>query len=185
MAEPKMEVIKTQSKGTKEKVVEIATYIIVPSVMIVVSPLLGKYLDLLILKTDYVFAQSTILIFTGTLISLMGVLLALWTIFLFKKYGKGTPNPTIPPKELVIRGPYKLIRNPMVLGGALVLFGEVILYYSLFLLVISIFYLIITYLNAMFIEEPELKKRFGHPYEEYLKKVPRLFPKIFKLRINI
>lgn len=171
-----------ESKITKkEKVVEIMTYIIVPTAMIIISPALGKYLDHLILKTDYLFIQNTILMLVGILVSLIGVALALWTIFLFKRYGKGTPNPTIPPKELVIRGPYKLVRNPMVLGGALILFGEVIIYYSLFLLLISILYVIVTYFNAVFVEEPELKKRFGNPYEQYLKEVPRLFPNIFKL----
>ncbi|MDD5610588.1 MAG: isoprenylcysteine carboxylmethyltransferase family protein [Candidatus Omnitrophica bacterium] len=164
----------------REKVIEIVTYIIVPTAMFVISPALGKYLDHLVLKTDYLFVQNIILMSVGILVSLMGVSLILWTIFLFKRYGKGTPNPTIPPKELVIRGPYKIVRNPMVLGGAMILFGEVVVYYSLFLLLISILYVIITYFNAMFVEEPELKKRFGQPYEQYLKEVPRFLPNIFR-----
>jgi protein-S-isoprenylcysteine O-methyltransferase Ste14 len=67
----------------------------------------------------------------------------------------------------------------MALGGAVLLLGEVIIYYSLFLLILSTLYVIILYFNAMLIEEPELIKRFGKPYEQYLKDVPRFFPKVF------
>jgi len=69
----------------------------------------------------------------------------------------------------------------MALGGAILLFGEVAIYYSLSLLLLTILYVIIIYLNAMFVEEPELKKRFGHSYDQYLKEVPRFFPNIFKI----
>ncbi len=163
----------------KEKVVEIMTYIIVPSAFLIISPLLAKFLDYIILKANYLLAPNSVIILIGIFISLIGLFLVFWTIFLFKKFGKGTPNPTIPPKELVIKGPYKIVRNPMALGGAILLLGEVIIYYSLFLLILSILYVIILYFNAMLIEEPELIKRFGKPYEQYLKEVPRFFPKVF------
>ena len=165
---------------TRERVVEIMTYIIVPSAFIILSPALGKFLDFIILKNNYLFAPYPIILTIGIFISLIGCFLSLWCIFLFKKYGKGTPNPTIPPKEFVLRGPYKIVRNPMALGGAILLFGEVLIYYSIFLLLISILYVAAIYLNAMFIEEPELKKRFEQPYEQYLKEVPRLLPNIFR-----
>ncbi len=152
-----------------------------PVAFLILSPALGKYLDYLILKTKYLFAPNPIIITVGILIALTGLLLTFWTIFLFKKFGKGTPNPTIPPKALVTEGPYKIVRNPMALGGAILLFGEVAIYYSLSLLLLTILYVIIIYLNAMFVEEPELKKRFGHSYDQYLKEVPRFFPNIFKI----
>jgi len=170
---------KTASK--RALLVEITTYIIVPIAFLILSPALGKYLDYLILKTKYLFAPNPIIIIIGILISLIGLLLVFWTIFLFKRLGRGTPNPTVPPKELVTKGPYKIVRNPMALGGAILLFGEVVIYYSLSLLLLTILYMIILYLNAIFVEEPELKKRFGHSYKQYLKEVPRFFPNIFKL----
>lgn len=166
----------------KEKVVEIMTYIIVPSAFLIISPLLAKFLDYVILKTNYLLAPYPAIILTGVFISLTGLLLVLRAIFLFKKFGKGTPNPAVPPKELVIKGPYKIVRNPMALGGAILLLGEVIIYYSIFLLILTVLYMIILYFNAMLIEEPELIKRFGKPYEKYLKEVPRFFPKVFGSR---
>jgi protein-S-isoprenylcysteine O-methyltransferase Ste14 len=64
----------------------------------------------------------------------------------------------------------------MGLGGWLTLIGQAALYYSPSLLGISVLFAIIIYFNAMFVEEPELRKRFGQPYVDYLKRVARFFP---------
>ena len=68
----------------------------------------------------------------------------------------------------------------MALGGLLVLLGEAALYYSPSLLGIAILYGVIIYLYAKFVEEPELRKRFGEPYDNYFKQVPRFFPNPWK-----
>ena len=39
---------------------------------------------------------------------------------------------------------------------------------------------IMIYLYIMRVEEPELRERFGSPYEDYLKRVPRFFPNPWK-----
>lgn len=164
----------------KDKVIEIATYIVVPLFMCVVSPLLGKYLDSFYLSDSPVFASSILLILPGAGLTLSGFALALWTIYLFKTQGQGTPNPKLPPKVFVVSGPYQLCRNPMALGGLLIMLGEAIFYYSPSLLGLAMLYGLIIYFNAMLVEEPELKRRFGAPYFEYIKRVPRFFPNVFK-----
>ena len=57
---------------------------------------------------------------TFTLRSLAGVLLLtvgaagyVWCQSWFAIFGRGTPAPIDPPKRLVIRGPYHVVRNPM------------------------------------------------------------------------
>ena len=57
----------------------------------------------------------------------IGLALSVWTATLFMKFGGGTPAPWNPPKRLVIRGPYRHVRNPMITGVLLVLFAEAIL----------------------------------------------------------
>ena len=64
----------------------------------------------------------------------------------------------------------------MALGGLLILLGESTLYHSPSMLGLSILYGIILYLYIMWVEEPELRVRFGAPYEAYLKRVSRFFP---------
>ena len=68
----------------------------------------------------------------------------------------------------------------MAFGGLLILLGEAAIYYSPSLLGIALLYGLVIYFNAMFFEEPELKKRFGVPYKDYLKQVPRFFPNPWK-----
>src|SRR5262249_53759254 len=42
----------------------------------------------------------------------------------FMREGRGTLAPWDPPRRLVVRGPYRYVRNPMISGVLLVLFGE-------------------------------------------------------------
>ena len=161
---------------SKNRVIEFATYIIVALAIWVVSPLLAKWLDSLYFNYPKTLADSPLLLLVGLCFILLGTSLVVWTIMLFKTEGEGTPNPRLPSSNFVVSGPYKFCRNPMALGGWLTLLGQAALYYSPSLLGISILFAIIIYFNAMFMEEPELRKRFGQPYEDYLKRLPRFFP---------
>ena len=113
----------------KNKIIEVATYIVVPLVMWVVSPLLGKFLDSFYFDYPYTFTKSIPVLIVGTITLLCGTALVTWTIFLFKTIGQGTPNPKLPPKTFVVNGPYRFSRNPMALGGLLILLGESAIYY--------------------------------------------------------
>ena len=164
----------------KDRVIEVATYIIVPLAMWVVSPVVGKLIDSLYFAYPKLLADSALAIALGVCLALLGLILAVWTIVLFKTKGQGTPNPSLPPKVFVVSGPYRFSRNPMALGGLLILLGEAALYYSPSLLGLSILYGVVIFFNAMLVEEPALKQRFGAPYLAYLEQVPRFFPNPWK-----
>jgi len=163
---------------TRERVLEAATYVMVFLAMWIISPWLGKLLDRLYYPSPGLFSNSVPVLLTGGILAIFGLSLVLWTITVFKTLGKGTPNPRLPPTELVIVGPYRYSRNPMALGGFLFLLGEAGIYQSPSLAVIAGLFLVILYFNAIYVEEPELKKRFGQPYEKYCRFVPRFFPKL-------
>jgi protein-S-isoprenylcysteine O-methyltransferase Ste14 len=57
------------------------------------------------------------LIAPGVVLILEGAALGLATAGLFIIEGRGTPAPFDPPKKFVPRGPYRLVRNPMYVGG--------------------------------------------------------------------
>ena len=66
----------------------------------------------------------------GMLIGLAGAVLAASCILTFVFLGEDTPAPFDPPRRLVVRGPYRLVRNPMYIGAALALAGAAIFYQS-------------------------------------------------------
>lgn len=108
---------------------------------------------------------------------IVGVILTVWSMICFFKV-KGTPVPFNPPPVLVVYGPYKYARNPMLTGLFMQLFGVGLLYSSCALTVIfTPLFIIISVLELKYIEEPELEKRLGSAYIEYRNKTPMFFPK--------
>ncbi|MBI4389819.1 MAG: isoprenylcysteine carboxylmethyltransferase family protein [Nitrospinae bacterium] len=99
------------------------------------------------------------------------------TVSLFTEYGDGTPAPFDPPKKFVARGLYRYVRNPMMIGVVLVLTGEAVVFGSCPLLGWGLFFMAASLIYIPFFEEPELARRFGGAYAEYLGNVPRWFPR--------
>ena len=111
---------------------------------------------------------------------LIGLGLALMgrTVALFATVGRGTLAPWDPTERLVVRGPYRRVRNPMISGLLCVLLGETLLFGSAALLA---WFAVVFALNAIYfplVEEPGLRRRFGADYEAYRAAVPRWLPRL-------
>ena len=111
---------------------------------------------------------------------LAGAVICLSCIWNFIFVGRGTPAPFDAPKQLVVVGPYRYVRNPMYLGFALVLLGEAIM-------VAAFSWRLVEYASAMvvavnllviFYEEPTLTKLFGEEYGRYRAHVHRWIPRL-------
>jgi protein-S-isoprenylcysteine O-methyltransferase Ste14 len=108
----------------------------------------------------------------------LGLLLIVRTIALFATLGRGTLAPWDPTTRLVVRGPYRRVRNPMISGVLSVLLGEAALVGSLALL---LWFAVVWAVNAVYIplvEEPGLQRRFGDDYARYAAHVPRWIPRL-------
>ena len=108
----------------------------------------------------------------------LGLLLIVRTIALFVSVGRGTLAPWDPTTRLVVRGPYRYVRNPMISGVLFVLLGEAALFGSLALL---LWFGLVAAVNAVYmplVEEPGLQRRFGEEYERYRAHVPRWIPRV-------
>jgi protein-S-isoprenylcysteine O-methyltransferase Ste14 len=111
--------------------------------------------------------------------ALIVVAVGLWleTVRLFATVGEGTLAPWDPTQRLVVQGPYRRVRNPMISAVIFMLLGEALLLGSIAILVE---FALFTIVNAIYIplaEEPGLMRRFGAEYERYRHAVPRWIPR--------
>jgi protein-S-isoprenylcysteine O-methyltransferase Ste14 len=99
-----------------------------------------------------------------------------WIVCLdaFSRRGRGTPAPTDAPRHLVVDGLHGVIRNPIIAGEMMVIWGEALWFGSVGFLG----YALLATLFAQWVEEPELRKRFGEAYERYCERVPRWLPRL-------
>jgi protein-S-isoprenylcysteine O-methyltransferase Ste14 len=114
----------------------------------------------------------------GAVLIGVGLALVVWTVKLFITVGQGTLAPWDPTERLVVRGPYRHVRNPMISGVACILAGEAALFGSLLLLV---WFGAVVAVNAVYlplVEEPGLRRRFGDDYDVYRQHVPRWLPRL-------
>ena len=119
-----------------------------------------------------------VLFWPGLVAAGLGLFLAVWTVTLFTKFGQGTPAPWAPPQELVIRGPYRFVRNPMITGVLFMLLAETLLLQSWPIFLWLLVFFLLNSIYFPFVEERSLKKRFGADYLEYKKHVPRWIPRL-------
>jgi protein-S-isoprenylcysteine O-methyltransferase Ste14 len=114
----------------------------------------------------------------GIVIGAAGAAVALCCIFTFAFIGRGTPAPFDPPRRLVIRGPYRFVRNPMYIGAGLALAGAALYYESWPMLVYAALFLVVTHIFVVSYEEPTLRRTFEQEYEEYCRRVRRWWPRV-------
>jgi protein-S-isoprenylcysteine O-methyltransferase Ste14 len=114
----------------------------------------------------------------GAVTAIVGLFFMAWSVLTFVTIGKGTAVPIAPPRKLIVSGPYKFCRNPMILGAMLYYLGVGTYFGSLRIgIVMFLLSLIIGSCYIKLIEEKELQLKFGADYEEYKKNKPFLIPK--------
>ncbi|HLQ59486.1 MAG TPA: isoprenylcysteine carboxylmethyltransferase family protein [Gemmatimonadales bacterium] len=107
-----------------------------------------------------------------------GVALLIACIWEFAALGKGTLSPVDPPKELVVQGLYRYVRNPMYLSVSTIVLGEALLARSRALLAYWAIFFAIVNLFVLLYEEPALRRQFGDSYVRYQQRVGRWLPRI-------
>jgi protein-S-isoprenylcysteine O-methyltransferase Ste14 len=107
-----------------------------------------------------------------------GLALMYRTIKLFATAGRGTLAPWDPTERLVVLGPYRYVRNPMISGVLAILLGEAALFGSLPLVAWFALFFAVNAIWMPVVEEPGLERRFGARYLEYKRNVPRWLPRL-------
>ena len=114
----------------------------------------------------------------GAVLAAAGAAALLAAFAQFAIQGRGTPAPPAPTEQLVLRGLYRYVRNPMYLavlavitGQALLLGRPVLLEYAAAIAAASI-----TFVYGH--EQPTLARRYGAQYEAYQRAVPGWWPRL-------
>jgi protein-S-isoprenylcysteine O-methyltransferase Ste14 len=92
--------------------------------------------------------------------------------------GRGTPAFVDPPKQLVIAGWYRYVRNPIYFAALVVQLGFILWFGSMLATLYAFLFFLAFHFLIVVVEEPILQRNFGAAYEEYCRKVPRWVPRL-------
>ena len=120
----------------------------------------------------------------GAVLAATGAIALLAAFAQFAIQGRGTPAPAAPTEELVVRGLYRYVRNPMYLAVLAVIIGQALWLSRPVLLVYAaaVAAACITFVYGY--EQPTLSRRYGAEYQAYLRAVPGWWPRLPWARRN-
>ena len=113
----------------------------------------------------------------GVVIVLLSILALLESFARFALQGAGTPAPLFPTRNLVVKGLYRYVRNPMYLAVLLTIIGQAISLASVSVMTYAAFVWLAFHLFVLVYEEPTLRKAFGQDYESYTRRTARWLPR--------
>lgn len=113
----------------------------------------------------------------GTVVLGAGIGIVILCVRDFLMIGRGTLAPWDPPKNLVIVGLYKHVRNPMYVGVLTIILGTAICTGSPAVFVYGILVAIIFHLRVVLYEEPRLAAQFAEDWARYSREVSRWLPR--------
>jgi protein-S-isoprenylcysteine O-methyltransferase Ste14 len=120
----------------------------------------------------------------GFALTAFGLFLIAWCCWLQFMVGQGTTGFSEPTRKLVTCGPYGIVRNPMMCGQFLLFAGlGFFLDLGAMFLVLPIL-ILATHGFTVFVEEPDLRRRFGQEWVDYTERVPRWLPSLGSTQRN-
>ncbi len=114
-------------------------------------------------------------VFWGLMLAGMGLIIAAECAFVMRGGSSGAPAD--PTRRLVTVGIYRWVRNPIYLGGALVLLGVSLARHSPTLFLAACLYLPVLHVTVVRSEERRMERDFDGEYLEYKRSVPRWIPR--------
>ena len=124
-------------------------------------------------------------------LSLFGLLFALWSGVVQNIVGRGGPLEVagieVSPKtqNLVVTGPYKYTRNPMLFGACVYYYAVAVYLNSVIAVAAVVLFMTFMLILVKLTEEPRLLKEFGKDYEEYRQRVSMFVPWTQKRRRSV
>lgn len=136
------------------------------------------YLPVQLASHDRSFADFAWFKYFAVLFWLLGAWIIVHCSAEIIRRGRGTPAHLDPPKQLLIAGIYRHVRNPIYLGALIVQVGYIFWFGSALAILYAFLFFIAFHILIIVVEEPILRNTFGADYEDYQKRVPRWVPKV-------
>ncbi|QRY48773.1 isoprenylcysteine carboxylmethyltransferase family protein [Mycolicibacterium boenickei] len=126
---------------------------------------------------DLSTSTGLLLALAGAGLIALGLWFLIWTVVLFDRVGDGTLA-IGSPINLVLRGPYRHVRNPMMTAVFCIQLGTAVATASPWLFAWFALFCTVVVIAIPTIEEPHLVRRFGAQYGAYRRHVPRWIPRV-------
>jgi protein-S-isoprenylcysteine O-methyltransferase Ste14 len=153
--------------------------VLLPGAMTILLPALLLYVGRgPMIAFDLAWPVAALVVCVSAALLGLGAGLIYRTISLFATLGRGTLAPWDPTRRLVVAGPYRHVRNPMITGVLSVLLGEGLVLGSPAILVTAAVFFAVNATYIPLVEEPGLVNRFGDEYVAFRRHVPRWIPRI-------
>ncbi len=114
----------------------------------------------------------------GAVVTAVGTAVLLRAFAQFALEGRGTPAPPAPTAQLVVRGLYRYVRNPMYLAVLSVITGQALLFGRPVLLGDAVVTGAAFVAFVWWYEQPALARRYGAQYDAYRRAVPGWRPRL-------
>jgi protein-S-isoprenylcysteine O-methyltransferase Ste14 len=114
----------------------------------------------------------------GVVLGAAGAAVLLGAFTQFAVEGSGTPAPVAPTEQLVVRGPYRYVRNPMYLAVLAVITGQALWLSRPVLLAYAAAVAAMFAAFVRWYEQPTLSRRYGAQYQAYQRDVPGWWPRL-------
>lgn len=150
--------------------------VLVPSIIYLITLLVDNLFRIEVIRNPTIKLIVIIILFTT------GLIYGMSSLIIQNAVGKGGPveigNIEISPKtkNLVVSGPYKNTRNPMLFGAFLMYLAFALFINSITAVVIVCAIIVFMLTVVVKMEEKRLLKDFGNQYEEYRKRVSMFIP---------
>jgi len=145
-----------------------------------------SYTPLPFLAVMVVFARPTVWsIVAGIVLMTLGEALRFWGVSIVGAETRTTG--TVGGTYLITSGPFAFVRNPLYLGNMMLYAGVGVMSMALFpwLIAVAVLWFYIQYWLIVTREEEYLAATFGDAYGEYVKNVPRFFPRLTPYRSTL
>lgn len=114
----------------------------------------------------------------GLVVFLAASALGLWSAASMSTRGEGTPLPSAMARQLVMSGPYRLVRNPMAIAGVAQGLAVGLMLNSWLVVVYALCGSLLWNWVIRPLEEADLSARFGAAFEEYRARVACWIPRL-------